>query len=144
MCDLLKLDSANRIAGTPSNFKLQLNNTLSGRFRLKSFYAANSFYNINSSNSTIYFYDTVARVGTLESGFYSATTISAALQTLMNSVSSGYTVSFSTLTGKVTFANAAMFSLQFSNLAWSIAGVLVHRQYQTKNDISYAIIRTSR
>lgn len=111
---MLKIDSAQRATGTCSNFIIRLNQPMSGGFRVRAAYMPNSFYNINSGNNQLTFNSLVA---TVTPGFYSATDLATGLATAMNAVSSGYAVSYSSITGKFTITNATPFTLSVSSLS---------------------------
>lgn len=80
------------------------------------FLAYNTVYNISTGyNDRLDFTDTQARAGIITQGFYgSGSALATALQTAMNAVSSGYTVSYDTVSKKLTFSNAANFTLNTS------------------------------
>lgn len=123
---LIKLSSAQRKSGTYSNFLLPLGGIkLSGKYVLRTAYIPNSSYNINSSNNQLYFtISSTAKTASIPVGYYDQLTLPSAVQTAMNAVSSGFTVSFNATPSTITIANATSFVLNNSNALNSIASIL--------------------
>jgi hypothetical protein len=121
----LLIQSGDRIQtpnSSPSSFSLRLNRPISGSFRLRSAVVPLSYYNITASNNTLNFIDNgTARVITVTPGFYNINTLSAALQAAIQAVSPQvWTVTFSTITGRMSFQSSAAFTLKFSIITNSI------------------------
>lgn len=81
------------------------------RFYVESVQMYNSQYTVNSTNKKLYWKDSTGtlRTSTLTEGYYSAPQLAAHVTTVMNADNTGsgtYTVSYSTLTGKLTFSNS--------------------------------------
>ena len=74
----------------------------------------NSVYNISSTNNTIFFSGTGDYTGTITAGHYTSSTIATAVQTAMNAVMSGFTVTLDANSNKLTFANASSFHFSWS------------------------------
>lgn len=73
-----------------------------------------SFYSINTSNNKFYINDTITNIlVTISEGSYISTNLLTELQTQLNSVSSGFTVSYSNTTKKYTISRTSNFSLLF-------------------------------
>ena len=72
-------------------------------------------YSVDARNNKIYFDDGSARTGTITSGRYTGSELATELQNTCNNISAGYTVTYDSNTNKITFANAASFSLTLSN-----------------------------
>jgi hypothetical protein len=112
----VKLESSGRVTGTTYDFTLQLTNPLSGRYRLKSIYINNSYYNINTSNNKIYFFENgTAKTATVTPGFYNSTNICAAIDAGMTTASggfAGFASSFSAITALITIASTQLFSMK--------------------------------
>lgn len=81
-----------------------------------------SFYTFNSLTNTFSFYDSVLRIVTIPQGNYTLSTISTELQTLMNAISSGYTVTYSYITSNITIANATSFIVKGTGTANNYLG----------------------
>jgi len=89
-------------------------------------------YNIiDGVNNNLSFNDGTDESISVPSGNYSIYTLCSEIQSLMNSTSSGYTVSFDPTTFKVTISNSATFSLSFttSKSIWKPLGF-------TKSDLT--------
>ena len=85
----------------------------------------NSRYTIDSRNNKLYFDDGSAKTATISSGQFSGTTLASTLQSSMNAVSSGFTVSYSTTTNKMTISHASNFELtttSTNNAVWEYIG----------------------
>jgi hypothetical protein len=135
---LIKISSASRTSGTSSNFQLNLGTSkLDGKYKLKSAYIPNSAYNITSSNNTFYFTSGgTADTATIAVGYYNSGTLTSALQTAMDAVSSGFTVTYNTIQGTVTIANATAFVLNNSITTNSLAPVLGFTATDTSSSTS--------
>lgn len=89
---------------------------------------------VNSGNNTISFWDTAMRTFQIPTGTYSPDDLVDAITTGMNSVGSQtYTVSFSTVTGKLTVTAAAPFKFSYST---TTAKKLIGLTATTPSDIS--------
>ena len=123
---LLKLDSSNRYTGSVHDFRLKFADSIQGQFQLKSAYMPNSAYNVNSTNNLIYLYQSANFTATITPGYYSSNSFATAIQTALNAVSSGYSVTYSSITGFITITNVAAFHFRFAtntiNSAASLMG----------------------
>jgi hypothetical protein len=80
-----------------------------------------SFYNINSNNNILIFNDGVARTANLTLGMYTANQLATMIQVAMNAISTlVFTVTYSSITQKFTFATTSNFSLLFTTPTTSI------------------------
>jgi hypothetical protein len=115
----LYLNSKDRTTNSLSNinFRVDLSRNIinAKRISLISLSLPNRILNINASNNQFDFDDGVARNFTIPNGVYSATELATELQTQMNAVSAGYSVSYSAIRDIFTFSNAGAFTLLFSN-----------------------------
>lgn len=118
MTSLIKVSSAARSTGTPSSFTIHLTNKLHGRYRLAQAYVPNTAYNITASTATLGFYEDAAdKSCSITPGYYTATNIAPAIKAALDAASGGYntfTVTVSTITGKMTIAAGNAFSIVYS------------------------------
>jgi len=118
----ITIDSRKRASSNTCDAVYFLDRTLKGiqglKFSNMQFYS--TIYNITQYNNTIAFSVTSGRTTTLYSlilapGNYAVSEFTEALQTLMNgSSSSGFTVTYSNITGLITITNSNSFSLNFA------------------------------
>lgn len=114
------VNSKDRLTASTSNtdFVVDLNFDISNikNITLSQFTLLNRINNINAGNNQFDLTDgSGTHAFTIPTGFYTAAELATQLSTQLNTVSAGYTVSFSTITGKFTFSNAGAFILLFSN-----------------------------
>jgi hypothetical protein len=125
----VKLKSSNRVTGNAYNFIVNAVNPLSGRYLLKCAYINSSFYNVNSTNNIIYFTEnSTAKQATLTAGFYTSANIAAALASALTSASggfAGYTVTYSSITGKLIIGSTQNFSFTFATNTTNSLGPLI-------------------
>lgn len=112
------LRSQDRLTGTSSDFNLELQYALDGSYRVKHVHIPNSCYSVQTGiNDKIYFYEnSTDKVATLTQGFYTSSTISAAVKTAMDTASGGhntYTVTASSTTDKLTISASNAFYFTF-------------------------------
>lgn len=112
-------------SSSSSNFKIQLRNPISGKYWLKNCLISNTIYNINSYNNGFAFTDgSGSYTGlTLTVGNYDSGSLATEIKTRMeaaNGASRTYTITFSSVTNKFTFApSAGNVSFQFSGITYS-------------------------
>lgn len=116
------------ISGSGAQSTADLYHTVSGRWRILSAYLPHSQYPVTSKNNTLSgehqeegFFDV-----SVPEGDYTAAELAAAYQVALNDWSTGpvFTVSVSTLTGKITFAvDSTEFYLLASSTAATILGL---------------------
>lgn len=96
---------------------------LANDFRWKTYKPGGNF-TITTSNNTLYINDGLNKTVTMTSGNYTYSTLASHAQTQLNASSSGWTVSYSTTTGKFTFARSSgtLRFTQTSSAAWSTFG----------------------
>jgi hypothetical protein len=123
---VLYIDSKHRTSGTSENFTLQLSTNIAKiqQVEVISAEVPYTFYVINSTNCAIS-WSSGATVYTanVPVGNYTITTFLPALQTAMNAVMAGFTVTYSTVTFKITFANATAFSILGTSTISDIIGL---------------------
>ena len=117
--DLLLLRSKDRVSGGVSNdFKLNLQENLSGTYEFASFNMFNSLYNVVAGeNDKLYVEHSVDgnNTLTLTPGFYTAAELDTELTTQLDSISAvTYTITFDVKTGKYTFTpSSGNFAFKF-------------------------------
>lgn len=81
--------------------------------KLINFIMPNSIYNFTTSNNTIYFRENATnKTATVTPGFYTADTLATTLASILTTASGGfntYTVTYSAITGKLTFSAGSNF-----------------------------------
>jgi hypothetical protein len=121
---LNSIDRENASTTTPGKFRIKMFKPITG-LRLKDIYMPLTAYNVSSTNNTVYFYDTAARVAVIPPGYYSYTTLFAALASAMTSAGAGtYTASLVALSQAISISSTVSFSLTFSNTVNSMAEIL--------------------
>ena len=84
---------------------IPLQNPLQGTYKLKEARFPNSAYNIHSNNNTVI---TSLGTGTVSPGFYTSSSLPSALQTALGGT---FTVTFNSITNKITIANSNSFTI---------------------------------
>lgn len=84
-----------------------------GQYALINGFITNSVYTFDSATNVLRFNDGTTRSATITIGYYSASTIAAAVQTAMNDSGTAqtFTVTFSNVTSKLTFNSTGNFKL---------------------------------
>lgn len=115
----IHFDSENRSSGTVSNYSITLNDRIDSVISvdITSIEIPFSYYCINSTNNTINFEDNVPNsyTASVTAGNYSATEYATALETAMNAVFAGFTITYNDNTNKFTWANASQFKILSSS-----------------------------
>jgi len=139
----ITLDSCKRASGNTCDTVYFLDRTLQNvqGLRLSNMQFCNTIYNVTQYNNTIAFSVTVSTTTTaysltLASGNYVVSEFTAALETLMNGASSGFTVSYSDITGLVTIANTNSFSLNFATSTMYVVLGFLPQQYAATTSIT--------
>ena len=106
----------------------------------------NTIYNVTQYNNTIWFGISTSvsngspvymmMTATLTPGNYVVSEFTSALQTLMNGSSSGFTVSYSDITGKVTISNTNQFSLDFTSTTMYVVLGFLPQLYKETSSIT--------
>lgn len=123
---LLKLRSEQRDSGSIYDFRInRLSQKLCGKYHVRNFYAANTFWNVNSTNNVIYFNDGSAKTATITPGFYTASTLVTAVAAALNVVGTGFSCTLSSLTSAVTISNATPFILSWGTFTTNSAGEIL-------------------
>lgn len=97
-----------------ANCTVGLRNILEeGYYALINGFITNTVYTVDSSSNVLRFNDGTVRSATITPGYYSASTISAAVETALNAsgTSQTFAVSFSTSTSKLTVTSSGSFKL---------------------------------
>lgn len=105
----LLIKSVDRLASSSnsSNFVVKLPKAIKGKWIVSCVTIPNSIYTFDASNNKLYFYwDSAARTATITPGVYTSSTIAAELQTQMQTVDAGFTVTRSSATKKLTFTHS--------------------------------------
>jgi len=104
--------------------------------------AVYSVYNINQYNNLISFIVTSSNgtesmyIRSLAFGNYVVSEFTAALENLMNSTSSGFTVTYSNITGLITISNSNSFLLNFTNSTMYVVLGFLPQLYPTTTSIT--------
>lgn len=118
------LDSRYRTGNSgdsPTNFNIDVDIIeYAKKLRIRQANIVSSQYDIDSRNNKLYFNDGSERTATIASGRFAFGTLAQAVEDAMNAVSSGYQVSFSTISYKMTISHGSSFTLQLSNTTNSI------------------------
>jgi hypothetical protein len=100
-----------------------------GRYRLREVYLPVQFYNVNSFNNKIYFFENaIDKTATLTSGYYDATTLGTVIKSVMDTASGGYnvyTVTYTASTQKFTITATNAFKFTFGTNITTSAGALL-------------------
>jgi len=139
----ITLDSRKRASGNTCDAVYFLDRTLQNvqRLRLSNIQFYNTIYNVTQCNNTIAFSVTVSGTTTaysltLATGNYVVSEFTTALQTLMNGASSGFTVSYSDITGLVTISNTISFSVDFATSTMYVILGFLPQQYAAATSIT--------
>ena len=141
MNNIIKISSKNRNIGIPGNFKI---NTplIEGNYKLLSVFIANSSYNINEYNNKIYWSEDGGAT-TLQSqiveGYYDIFKLVTALENALNNVSlNNYSVTYNSITNKLTISANVNFMLLFVNKFDSIGEIIgFESEINTNNNTSH-------
>ena len=137
---LLLLDTKNRDSGSISNSRFNIQKIANVKsIEVLDVHLFNTEYTIRNSNRTIFWNDGVDRQANISKAQYDGTTLASAVQTALNSVGSGYTVSYNEDTLKITISNASAFVLKTgttTNSIWTTLG------FNTGTDSSSATSHT--
>jgi len=130
----ITLNSRKRASGNTCDAVYFLDRTLQGvqSLKLSNMQFYNTIYNINQYNNLIAFSITNSEgtefmtLKSLALGNYVVSEFTSALENLMNSVSPGFTVTYSNITGLITISNSNSFSLNFTSPSnmWVVLGFL--------------------
>jgi hypothetical protein len=112
------IDSKDKTSGSTENFEIKLEKKIDRVLSVEivSVEIPYSFYTINSSNNIFKFTDNTPTIYTvtITPGNYDAITFASTLQTAMNLLMAGFTVSYSITTYKLSFSNASQFNILYS------------------------------
>lgn len=118
---VLNLSSGDRIVtstATSTNFQLKLPSNINGvkSVDVLNIVMPNSLYRIvTGQNDSLDFNDTAVKSITIPGGAYTISSLTTQITSLLNAQSSGFTVTYSTDTFRITIARTSTFSLLFSS-----------------------------
>lgn len=119
---LIKSRDRLSVSSSSSNFKIRLQEPLNGRYRVECISMPNLFYNVNSSNYSVY---TSLGDVNLTPGYYTSSSFVTHLQTQLQTVDANYTVTLDSNTKKITVANTGAFTLDFGTDTTASARILM-------------------
>jgi hypothetical protein len=136
----ITINSRKRARGNTCDAVYYLDRTLQGVQGLKLQFC-NTIYNTTQYNNTIAFSVTSSGTTTLYSmilnpGSYVVSEFTSALQTLMNSVFSGFIVTYSNITGLITITNSNSFLLNFAASTMYVVLGFLPQQYAATTSIT--------
>ena len=113
----LFIDSASRTSGIPENFSITLSQPITKVLysEVVSAEIPLTYYAVNSTNNVLVWNSGADHMCTITPGTYGTLDFIAELKSKMNAQQSGYTITYSSITFKLTFANASSFTLQYTN-----------------------------
>lgn len=127
----IKIDSTLRINPTttiPSDCQILCNEVLDGHYQLKGISLPVTYWNVNSTNSIIYWTDTGgARSCIITNGFYSSTSaLASVVASTMTAAGSGtVTCSTNSLNQCLTISNTVPFAMGFGTRTTNSASILL-------------------
>jgi hypothetical protein len=142
MSQYLKVDSSlrqNRTTTSASDCLIPSNEVLTGTYILKSAMIPITYFNINSTNSSIYWTDTIPRTCQIPSGFYNSYSVFATAVAMAMTANGGGTVtcSVNSLTNILTVNNTTTFAFAFAtNTTNSAAEVMGFTEMDSISDTS--------
>lgn len=133
----IQIDSKNRTSGSIQNARFYVEKIANCKYiEVLDLQFFNIQYTIDNRNRYVYFTDAGgATTSTLTKGRYDGDTLATEIQTQLNTDSSGYTVSFSDTTLKLTISNASAFVL---NTATTTTSAWLTMGFDTDADTSSA------
>lgn len=138
---LFVINSKNRLAHSVSSSDCRFNFKALGAksAEVVSFQVPSTQYNVKATNNTVYFNDGSNRNFAMTPGNYSVYDFIAELQTQFNTVSTGYTVTYSDVSMKITITNSALnFSMLFgTNTTNSMSGLLGFNNVDTASALTH-------
>jgi len=139
----ITIDSRKRASGNTCDAVYFLDRTLQSvqGLKLSNMQFYNTIYNINQYSNLIAFSVTSSTTTTpysltLAPGNYVVSEFTATLQTLMNGSSSGFTVTYSNITGLITISNSNSFSLNFASSTMYVVLGFLPQQYAATTSIT--------
>lgn len=125
----LYFDSNQRTAGTNENYTVTLTNPIPRvrRIRVTDVQIPFTFYTINANNNQLDFNDntTTLQSAIIAPGNYTADELRLEMQTQMNLLFAGFTITYDSKTLKYNWANAANFEMLVSGTLDPFVGILV-------------------
>lgn len=136
-----------------SNCTINLSPPLDGKYAIVSGAISNSVYTVTSNTNTLIFVDPSSHTVTIAAGYYTGVTLAAALQDALTPINASFTVTYSVVTGKLTFGGASLgFTFSGSTIApiiglvadvASAASVEMSRPIDLSYNFSGALLRIS-
>lgn len=124
----LYFDSNQRTAGTNEDYTVTLTNSINRvrRIRITDVQIPFTFYAINANNNQLDFNDNTATLQSaiIPPGNYTADELVLEIQTEMNALFAGFTVSYDSKTLKYTWVNASNFEMLISGTMAPFLGIL--------------------
>jgi len=114
------LQSVDRASGSTGShdFRIGLPETLEGCYGVSLIQIPHTFYTIRSGHNTIYFYEnSTSKTATVTPGYYSSSTIAAAVKSALDTASGGhntYTITYSSSTKKLSASASNAFYFEWS------------------------------
>lgn len=118
------ISSADRTDGTSDFFTIDFIDALDGKYLVKYLLIPNTLYNVHARNNVVPYFDALARQVVIPPGSYTGTTLAQTLKTLMDAASAPttFTVTYSSITGKLTFVpSAGTLSMRFGTFPTNAA-----------------------
>lgn len=121
--------SSQRSSGTPQDCKIDFYSNLEGVYQVKTLVIPNTFFNVDSTNNTIYFFENgLDKSCTLTSGVYDTSTLETEFLSKMNTASTGFntfTASYNSSTFKYTITGTSVFILRFGTFTTTSAATVL-------------------
>lgn len=114
---VLYIDSSQRTTGTSVDFTLSLASSVAKVLEVEVIGAEipYTFYGVTATNNRIVWTLSGPHTCTVTPGNYTVSQFVTALQTAMNAVQAGWTITYSAQTYKLTFSHASAFTIDMSN-----------------------------
>ena len=129
---MLAIRSSDRTSGTPSDYRIRLQQPISGTWECVHCLIPNTIYSVRDDCNKVRFaLGGATHELALTPGFYGVDTLVAGLQTLLRTVDGGFTVTYDALTARVAISHTSMFELLWASLAHSLAPVLGYAEVDT-------------
>lgn len=147
MTDYLKIDSSARSSGSYGKLTIKSKHILRGRYALRQAYIPIDYYNVNSYNNSILFFENgVTKTATIAPGYHNDSTIIATVKAAMDAASGGYntfTVTMNGLSRKIQIeASTHPFELRFAPLLGNQSSAAILLGFDAK-DYSGSLIHVS-
>ena len=130
---MLAIRSSDRASGTPSKFRIRLQQPIMGEWECVHCLIPNSIYTVRADcNEVRILVDGMTHTLSLSVGFHDVSTLVDALQALLSTAADNtFAVAYDSLTARVTIANANGFQLLWAGLNNSLEPVLGFAEIDT-------------